>query len=79
MPIFTFVNVSADLSSARVYFTLNKTKKSAEIVKELNKQSGLIRHHIKPMMRLNRLPKLYFYYDETLEKAHRINSLLNNQ
>ena len=63
----TKVDLSSDLSYAKVYFqTLNEDKE--KIIKEINNASGFIRNILmKRKIEIRTMPELKFIYDESTE------------
>ncbi|MDH5633038.1 MAG: 30S ribosome-binding factor RbfA [Gammaproteobacteria bacterium] len=74
----TAVDVSPDLRNARVFFTLiGKDSDPAEIVKDLNRASGYLRHCLRDKVDLRGLPKLVFEYDVAVEHGSKMEDLFN--
>ena len=74
----TDVEVSADLKVAHVFVTVFD-KKSIELTLEgLNSAVSLFRRHIASELNLKYTPDLEFFYDESLERGARIESLLSS-
>lgn len=72
----TSVHVSKDLSCAKVYFSVfgspEDKKKTQEALSVLRKELGaLLRHRL----HLKRIPSFSFEYDNTPEKASRVESI----
>jgi ribosome-binding factor A len=63
------VNVTSDLSIARVYVSIFPTAKAGEIMKEIKATGPVIRHEMAQRTRnqLRRMPELHFYLDDSLE------------
>ena len=72
----TSVNVSPDMSSARLYVTV-MGKPVAEVVEGLNRASGFFRREITRQVSLKRVPTLQFLYDDTLDHAMKVQKLLH--
>ncbi len=76
----TEVIVSADLSHAKVYYTLmddsDEHKTAAQSAFE--KSAGFFRKALSKQLSLRSIPKLHFLYDTQLEKATHINTLIHN-
>lgn len=72
----TSVNVSPDMSSARLYVTV-MGKPVAEVVEGLNRASGFFRREITRQVSLKRVPSLQFLYDDTLDHAMKVQKLLH--
>jgi len=73
----TDVEVSADLSGARVYYSLfeSDAEKKSLIDTSLKNKAGDISGEQGLNLHLKRIPRLYFIYDETEEKAADLESL----
>ena len=75
----TAVDVSRDLSSARVYFTVfDKKHDVKDVAHALNHAAGYLRHHLRSRVDLRGIPNLRFVYDESVERGERIDSLLDH-
>jgi len=73
------VNVSRDMSHARVYITVMGEPESRDIsLSILNKMAGYLRAQIGRRMKLRMIPELKFIYDESIDRGARIDSLLKN-
>ena len=76
----TGVEVTADLSQARVYFSVlgpHERRSAVELEHELNRKRGAIRSEIARRLIMRQHPEVKFVYDETPARAARIESLLN--
>ncbi len=76
MTSITEVEVSPDLHVARVFISGLNEEETRQIARDLNTQSGRIRHFLGQRIRLRVTPELDFRYDETSGRAGRIESLL---
>jgi len=74
----TEVRLTKDLHYAKVFFShLNNTRKSHDEIRELlTKASGFIKKEIAGAKIMRTIPEISFFYDETEEKAARVDSLL---
>jgi ribosome-binding factor A len=74
----TGAEVSPDLSSCRVYFSLlTGSAEAKEVAKMLNQAASFLRHELKDRISLKRgVPQLKFVFDESLERGARIDSLI---
>ncbi len=72
----TDVDVSPDLKNAQIYFSSHDENQIQETCVALNKASGYFRHHMAEKMNLRVTPKIKFVFDQTLQKAGRIDQLL---
>ncbi len=74
----TDVRVTGDLRIAKVYFSIMG---DAEIQKKtmamLERERSHLRGMIGSKLRLRFVPDLHFYQDTTMERVHRINTLIN--
>lgn len=74
----TDVDVDRELDYANVYVSsLAGEAQSEDILQGLSNASGFIRYSLSQEVDLRVMPKLRFYWDETPEKADRIESLLS--
>lgn len=73
------VDLSSDLSYAKVYFTIlnNDGDNIKNAVDRLNEQAPLLRSMMGSAMRLRIVPDLKFYYDKSLSEGIRMTSLVN--
>jgi len=73
----TDVTVDRELDYANIYVSsLEGKSQSEEILEGLSNASGFIRYTLSQEIELRVMPKLRFLWDETPEKADRIESLL---
>ncbi|MET2986029.1 30S ribosome-binding factor RbfA [Aureibaculum conchae] len=65
----TKVNVTSDLSDAKVYLSIFPTDKSSELIKGIKSNTPLIRHELaqRTKNQLRRMPELTFYIDDSLD------------
>lgn len=76
--VITKVKVTRDIQCAKLYYCISgshETKKTIQNV--LKKASGFIRHNLAQSLTTRYIPELVFYYDEALEHAHKMHSLLD--
>ncbi|MDY6868303.1 MAG: 30S ribosome-binding factor RbfA, partial [Chloroflexota bacterium] len=73
----TDVSVDRELDYANIYISsLAGEEHADEILEGLKHASGFIRYTLSQEVKLRVMPKLRFYWDETPERADRIESLL---
>lgn len=73
----TDVEVDRELDYANIYVSsLAGEGQSEEILEGLENASGFIRYSLSQEIKLRVMPKLRFYWDETPERADRIEALL---
>lgn len=77
MVTVTAVQVSKDLSHAKVFVSsLGGSLPHADLVAQLQHASGFMRHELGRAMKLRIQPELRFVYDETEERAARLEALI---
>jgi len=75
----TSVDVTADLSIAKVYYTVIGDEKSRQqTANGLEKANPYIRRQLAQRLRMRHTPELIFKYDQSLEYGNRIDSLLKD-
>ena len=73
----TAVDVTRDLAYAKVFVSsIGQQGSHKELIDALQHASGFLRHEIGQAMRLRIIPELRFQYDETLEKAAKLEALI---
>ena len=98
MVSITGVEVSRDLSHAKVYVTvMNTLSEDASVnqltlsspgeldrieveenIKALSKASGFLRTMLSKRLRTRSIPKLQFYYDNSIERGQQLSGLIDN-
>ena len=74
----TYVDVSPDLKSARVYFTLLAGAAGAEPVLDAFKRAaGHLRRDLARRVSLRVVPELRFHFDESIERGDRLSRLID--
>ncbi|EHM09957.1 ribosome-binding factor A [Thermanaerovibrio velox DSM 12556] len=77
MAILTAVSCSKDLSVAKVYFTVLDRSTVGDVKAGLEEVGGLLRGLLGKEMRLRKIPEFRFVYDDTEDRAGRVEALLN--
>jgi ribosome-binding factor A len=73
----TYVELTADLRRARIYFTVLVEDKPRETILEgLSRARGYIRTRLAQALRLRRIPEIEFLYDDLREQSARIDDLM---
>jgi ribosome-binding factor A len=72
------VEMSRDLSHAKVFITVREGDRADEAARTLNRACGFLRARLADRLRMRYLPRLRFVEDKTLDKATRIDALLQN-
>jgi ribosome-binding factor A len=74
----TAVTVASDLSTARVFFVPFASKNLPDDVREgLTNAGGFLRGEAGRRLRLRHAPRLEFVFDESLDEAARLTSLID--
>jgi ribosome-binding factor A len=73
----TDVSVDRELDFANIYVSsLAGAEQADEILEGLGNAAGFIRYELSQEVKLRVMPKLRFYWDDTPEKADRIESII---
>ena len=78
MITITSVDVSPDLSHAKVFFTLLDKELLDETIHGLQRASGFLRSQLAHRMKLYTTPELRFVYDESVERGDRLSRLIDS-
>ena len=71
------MNVTEELKIAKIYLSFLENKLPVEdVINIFISKHNLIRFHLGNKLRLKFIPKLRFYYDDSIEHAQHIDSLL---
>ena len=75
----TRINVTIDLSLAKVYLSIFPKDKAENYLKGIQENHSQIKHGISQRMKnqLRRIPKFYFYIDDSLDYIDGIEKALN--
>lgn len=77
MVTVTDVDVSPDLKNAKIMVSvLGASGPQPDVVAGLNHAVGFLRHALGRMLRLRSIPDLHFFYDDTLDRAAHLDSLI---
>ena len=74
----TAVDISSDLSYAKVYFTNLIDADREKVTKALNRASGFIRGKLFDIVEIRKMPELTFVYDESIEYGNKIEKIIND-
>ena len=70
------VNLSKDLRNAKIYLAVRDGESAGESARLLNHAAGFLRGRLAARIKLRYVPRLRFVNDEALERAGRIDALL---
>ena len=71
------MNVTEDLKIAKIYLSFLENKLPVEdVINIFISKHNLIRFHLGNKLRLKFIPQMRFYYDDSIEHAQHINTLL---
>lgn len=73
----TEVEVSADLSTAKVFYTFLGDYERNFVNEELKKASGFLRSELAGRIQIRHTPELRFQFDESIEYGTNIERILN--
>ena len=74
----TAVDISSDLSYAKVYFTNLIDDDREKVLNALNRASGFIRNKLTDMVEIRKMPELTFIYDESIEYGNKIEKIIED-
>ena len=75
--VITLVEMSPDLKSARILFTVPEAEMVDDVMQALTKASGFMRSQMAKTAELRYVPKLFFQYDAQLLQAERLSNLID--
>lgn len=70
------VEVSRDISHAKIYVTVFEADKAAGSIKALNKAAGYLRKRLGQEMRIRSVPQLHFEHDASVETGLQMDHLI---
>ena len=71
------VEVSRDLSHAKVYITCFDPDSAVTSIKALRRAAPFLRSRLAKMMRMRHVPELHFAHDDSVEKGSHIDDLIS--
>lgn len=71
------VEVSKDLSHAKIWFDVLKTDHALDTQEALNHAAGFLRHELGQLMKLRVTPTLHFFYDDTQSRGNALSALID--
>lgn len=75
------VNVTSDLSIAKVYLSVFPSEKGKEILSAIKENAPLIKHDLAQRVKnqLRKVPDLIFYFDDSLDYIEKIDNALSGK
>jgi ribosome-binding factor A len=70
------VEISRDLAHAKVFVTALLAEQGPVAVKALKELAPELRYQLGKAVRMRHVPELHFFYDDSVDKGERIDSLL---
>jgi ribosome-binding factor A len=78
MVTLTSVDVSPDLSHAKIFFTILEKQRVAETTQGLQRAAGYLRSQLAHRMKMYTTPELRFVYDESVERGDHLSRLIDS-
>ena len=78
MITITGVDVSPDISHAKVFFTTLSQEHVAQATQGLRRAAGFLRSQLARRIKLYTTPELRFEYDESVERGDRLSRLIDS-
>jgi len=78
MLTITSVDVSPDLSHAKVFITLLQKEKVEDTLLGLQRAAGFLRSQLAHRMKMYTTPELRFVYDESVERGDHLSRLIDS-
>ena len=77
MITLTSVDVSPDMSHAKVFFTMLEKDKLADTLQGLARSAGFLRSQLAKRIQMYTTPELRFAYDESVERGDQLSRLID--
>lgn len=74
--VITAVEVSPDLGTAKIFYTVMDNEEIAAVQQALAHAQGYVRHLLAQNLKLRYVPHIHFSYDESIKRAEKISSLI---
>jgi ribosome-binding factor A len=78
MVTITSVDVSPDLSHAKIFFTLLNKEHLKETLQGLQRAASFLRSQLSKRMSMYTTPELRFVYDESVERGDHLSRLIDS-
>ena len=77
MITITSVDVSPDITHAKIFFTLLDKEKLPETLEGLSRSAGFLRAQLAKRIKMYTTPELRFVYDESVERGDHLSRLID--
>jgi ribosome-binding factor A len=77
MITITSVDVSPDMSHAKIFFTVLEKDKLEDTLHGLKRSAGFLRSQLARRLKMYSTPELRFEYDESVERGDRLSRLID--
>jgi len=77
MITITSVDVSPDMTHAKIYFTVLEKDKLQDTLEGLKRSAGFLRAQLAKRVQMYTTPELRFVYDESVERGDRLSRLID--
>jgi len=74
----TGIELSNDLSVAKLYYTFLGDYEEQDVIEELKKASSFLRNQLADRIEIRHTPELRFQFDKSIEYGSNIERILNN-
>ncbi len=71
------VELSSDLSYARIYYTVLEDQDREDVQRGLLRASGFLRGKLSKILKSRKTPELKFIYDDSADKGNYLDDLIN--
>ena len=78
MITITSVDVSPDITHAKIFFTMLDREKLPETLEGLGRSAGFLRAQLAKRIKMYTTPELRFVYDESVERGDRLSRLIDS-
>jgi len=77
MITITSVDVSPDITHAKIFFTVLEKEKLPETLEGLKRSAGFLRAQLAKRIKMYTTPELRFVYDESVERGDHLSRLID--
>jgi ribosome-binding factor A len=73
----THVDITPDLSHAKVFVTILDQEKKTQTITALNDSAAVLQRLLASTVKLRRIPRLRFIYDESIMRGQKLSALID--